>query len=335
MRRWTLKAGATTVEGLVLEDVPMPVPGPGEVRIRVRAVSLNYRDRLVLQGFPGMRLLERDLVPVSDGAGEVDAVGPGVETWRVGDRVTPYFFKNWHDAQPTEVDFGLGGHDTDGMLAECVVLPASRLARAPESLDFAETSTLPCAAVTAWNALHGGRPLGPDSQVLVLGSGGVSLFALLLARAAGARVFATSSQDDKLRRMISLGAREGVNYRDTPDWGRAIFERTGGVDKVIDVNGTSSLPQSLTAIRPGGEVALVGLMSLEDAPSIATQVLFKSATLRGIAVGSTKMYDELSRVIDQHRIRPPIARTFRFEDARDAYRAQASPELFGKIVIAL
>ncbi|MFY0574595.1 zinc-binding dehydrogenase [Cystobacter fuscus] len=148
-------------------------------------------------------------------------------------------------------------------------------------------------------------------------------------------MFATSSQDDKLRRMISLGAHEGVNYRDTPDWGRAIFERTGGVDKVIDVNGTSSLPQSLTAIRPGGEVALVGLMSLEDAPSVATQVLFKSATLRGIAVGSTKMYDELSRVIDQHRIRPPIARTFRFEDARDAYRAQASPELFGKIVIAL
>lgn len=166
-----------------------------------------------------------------------------------------------------------------------------------------------------------------------MGSGGVSLFALLLARAAGARVFAISSQDTKLRRMIDLGAREGVNYRDTPDWGRVFFERMGGVDKVIDANGASSLPQSMAAIRLGGEVVLVGLMSLGDAPSVLTQVLWKSATLRGIGVGSMKMHDDLSRTIDQHRIRPPIHRTFRFEDAREAFQEQSSPELFGKIVI--
>lgn len=335
MRRWILKAGTTDLEGLVLEDAPMPEPGPNEVRIRVRAVSLNYRDQLVLGG-RFARLPDRDLVPISDGAGEIDAVGSSVKTWVIGDRVTNLFFQGWHDGQPNaSLGFGLGGLNEDGMLTEYIVLPALRVARAPASLDYAETATLPCAAVTAWNALYGDHPIGQDSKVLVLGSGGVSLFATLLARAAGATVIATSSQDTKLKRLIALGASDGVNYRDIPDWGKAVFERTGGVNKVVNTVGTSTLNQSLEALTFGGEVALIGLMAFDDSSSGFGALMGKSATVRGIAVGSTQMYEALAQTIDTHKVRPPIDRRFRFEDVKDAYRAQSSPELFGKIVIDL
>ncbi len=335
MRRWILKAGTTDLEGLVLEDAPMPEPEPNEVRIRVRAVSLNYRDRLVLGG-GFARLPDRDLVPTSDGAGEIDAVGSSVETWVVGDRITNLFFQGWHDGPPNaNLGFGLGGLNEDGMLSEYVVLPAERVARAPASLDFAETATLPCAAVTAWNALYGDHPIGSDSKVLVLGSGGVSLFAMLLTRAAGGRAIATSSQDAKLKRLMTLGASDGINYRDTPDWGKAVFERTGGVDKVVNTVGTGALKQSLEAVTYGGEVALIGLMAFDDSAPGFGSLMSKSATVRGIAAGSSQMYEALAQTLDTHKVRPPIDSRFRFEDIKDAYRAQSSPELFGKVTIEL
>lgn len=335
MRRWILKAGATNLDGLVLEDAPMPEPGEGEVRIRIHAVSLNYRDQLVLGG-GFARLPDRNLVPVSDGAGEIDAVGSSVETWVLGDRVTNLFFQGWHDGPPkANLGFGLGGLDEDGMLSEYVVLPADRITRAPVSLDDAETATLPCAAVTAWNALYGDHPIGPDSKVLVLGSGGVSLFAMLFARAAGAQVFATSSQDAKLKRLMDFGASDGINYRDIPDWGKAVFERTGGVNKVINTVGTATLNQSLEAVAYGGEVALIGLMAFDDSSSGFGSLMGKSATVRGVAVGSSQMYEALAQAIDTHKVHPPIDSRFCFEDVKDAYRAQSSPELFGKIVIEL
>ncbi|AVH72196.1 alcohol dehydrogenase [Nostoc sp. 'Lobaria pulmonaria (5183) cyanobiont'] len=335
MRRWILKAGTTDIEGLVLEDTPMPEPGPGEVRIRIHAVSLNYRDQLVLKGLNG-RLPDRDLVPVSDGAGEIDAIGSGVDTWAVGDRVTGLYFA-WIGGTPkAELGFGLGSLNENGMLAEYVVLPVDRVVRAPASLDYAEAATLPCAALTAWNALYGDHPIGSDSKVLVLGSGGVSLFAMLLARAAGAQVIATSSQDAKLKRLVALGASDGVNYRDTPNWGKAVFERTGGVNKVVNTAGIGTLNQSLAALSYGGEVALIGLMTFDDdGPLEYGALMGKGATVRGISVGNAKMYEALAQAIDTHQVRPPIDRRFRFENAKDAYQALSSQELFGKIAIDL
>jgi NADPH:quinone reductase-like Zn-dependent oxidoreductase len=334
MRRWILKAGTTDLDGLVLEDAPIPAPKAGEVRIRIHAVSLNYRDRIVLKGEFGTRL-DRDLVPNSDGAGEIDAIGAGVTTWAVGDRVTGLYFAWLRGIPSSEYTFGLGSLNQDGMLAEYVVLPVNRVVRAPASLDYAEASTLPCAALTAWNAIHGDRPVSSDSKVLVLGSGGVSLFAMLFARAAGAQVIATSSQDAKLKRWLDLGVSEGINYRDTPDWGKAVFDRFGGVNKVVDAAGTGTLNQSLAALSYGGEVALIGLMTFDDGPLDFGSLMSKSAKIRGISVGNAQMYEAMVQAIDTHKICPPIDRRFRFEDAKDAYRAQSSPELFGKIVIEL
>lgn len=334
MRRWILKAGATDLDGLVLENAPMPEPGTGEVRIRVHAVSLNYRDQLVLKGQFANNLPARDLIPISDGTGEIDAIGAGVTTWAVGDRVTGLLL-NWQRGAPTEIGFGLGSLSEDGMLAEYVVLPVDRVVSASASLDDAEAATLPCAALTAWNAIHGGYPIGKESKVLVLGSGGVSLFAMLFARAAGAQVIATSSQDAKLKRWMDLGASDGINYQDTPDWGKEVFRRTGGVNKVVDAVGTGTLRQSLAALAYGGEVALLGLMTFDNRPLDFLSLMSKGSVVRGVAVGSAEMYDAMVQAINTHKIRPPIDRRFRFEEAKTAYQAQSSPELFGKIVIDL
>ncbi|AGY57679.1 zinc-dependent alcohol dehydrogenase family protein [Gloeobacter kilaueensis] len=332
MKRWILKAGSTDLEGLVLEDVPTPEPGAGEVRIRIHAVSLNYRDQIVLSGEWGSRS-NRDLVPISDGAGEIDAIGAGVTTWAVGDRVTGLYFAWLRGAPSSEYSFGLGAMNEDGMLAEYVVLPVDRVVRMPASLDYAESATLPCAALTAWNAINEDHPVQPDHKVLVLGSGGVSLFAMLFARAIGAEVIATSSQDAKLDRWRALGASDGINYRSTPDWGKAVLERTGGVDKVVDVVGTGTLNQSLTALRYRGEVVLIGLYQFDQGPLEFATLMRKNATVRGTSVGSAEMYEAMVQAIDQYKIQPPIDRRFRFEDAKQAYLAQSSPDLFGKIVI--
>lgn len=333
MKRWILKAGSTDLEGLVLEDVPMPEPGVGEVRIRIQAVSLNYRDQLVLNGgFGG--LPDRDVVPVSDGVGEIDAIGAGVEIWAVGDRVTGLLFPWIYGAFNANLGIGLGSLSEDGMLAESVVLRADRVVRPPANLDDAEAATLPCAALTAWNALYGDHPIGSSSKVLVLGSGSVSLFALLFARAAGAQVIATSSQDMKVKRLFALGASDVLNYKDIPDWGNAVFEKTGGVDKVVDVVGAGMLNQSLAAVGYGGEVALVGLMTAGDfPPGAGWQLLSRAALIRAIAVGNAEMYAAMSRVIEMHQIRPPIDQRFSFKNAKDAYRSQLLPDRFGKIVI--
>ncbi len=332
MKRWILKAGVTDIDALALEDAPLPEPGPGEVRIRVHAVSLNARDTMILQGVFG-RLPGRDLVPISDGAGEIDAVGPGVRTWAVGDKVTSLYFE-WLSGPPKpSFGTGLGSDKEDGMLTEYVVLPATRLTRAPASLDSAQASTLPCAALTAWNALFADHPIQIGSKVLVIGTGGVSLFALILAHAAGAQVFATTSRDSNRERLLELGASDVVNYKTDPDWGKTIFEKTGGVDKVVDAAGT--INESLEALGYGGEVVLMGLKTTSDGPPPAFLMMGKNAIIRGTSVGSAEMFAALAQSIDANRLKPPIDRRFRFEDAKDAYRAQAAPETFGKIVIDL
>lgn len=338
MRRWILKAGATDLQGLVLEDASVPEPGPGQVRVRVRAVSLNYRDQIVLSGAYG-QTRETDIIPVSDGAGEIDAVGEGVEDWSVGDRVTSLYFEGWYDGPPKPgLGFGIGAPGVDGMLAEYVVLPADQVIAMPQSLSFAEAATLPCAALTAWSALHGNRPYGgsridADSKILVLGTGGVSLFALLLARAAGAEVVATTSRDEKADSLRGLGANDVVNYRDVSNWGEVVFERTGGVDKVVNAAGGVAVDQSIAALAYGGEMALMGLFSNGDAPPMFPLLMAKGASIRGTSVGSAAANGDLVRFVDEKGVKPSIQRTFGFEEADDAYRAQVAPDLFGKIVI--
>ncbi len=336
MRRWVLKAGVTDVDGMILEEVAMPVPGPGEVRVRIHAVSLNYRDQFVLtEAVPTTwRTPGRDLVPVSDGAGEIDALGDGVEAWALGDRVTPLYFRDWVSGRPrADLGFGLGSRDQDGVLTEYIVLPASRLIRAPDSLDDAGASTLPCAGLTAWSSLQGDLPLDARSRVLVLGTGGVSLMAVVLARGAGAGVIATTSQDAKRQRLQDLGVSEVINYRETPDWGQAVLERTGGVDRVVNSVGSSEMIQSIAALGYGGEIAVSGLFSVESAVIDFASVRAKGGSIHSIAVGSASAHAAMVRFIDEHEVKPPIDRRFRFEDARDAFRAQGSPETFGKIVI--
>ncbi len=341
MRRWILTANATNLDGLVLEDAPLPEPGPAEVRVRVHAASLNYRDQIILTGNYGAQVAE-DLVPLSDGAGEIDAVGSGVARWSVGDRVTSLYFKNWNDGPPVPgMGFGLGSprDGEQGMLAEYVILAADRVAAAPKSLSFVEAATLPCAALTAWTALNGDRPytrqIGKGDKVLVLGTGGVSLFALLLARAAGAEVIGTSSQDEKRERLRALGATDTVNYQTTPNWGEVVFGRTGGVKRVVNAAGGAALDQSISAVGYGGEVAFMGLFTMADAPPNFLPLMSKGASIRGVAVGSAAAYVDLVEAVDATGVKPPIDRTFGFEEAKDAYRAATSPALFGKVVIEL
>ena len=335
MRRWILKAGATELDGLIQEETATPKPGPGEVLVRVRAVSLNRRDQMTLDGQYG-RVEGRDLVPLSDGAGEIEAVGTGVDMWAVGDRVVSVYLRKWVYGPPhLDVGLGLGAGDEDGMLAEQVVLAADRVVRMPATLDFAEAATLPCAGLTAWNAVHGAVPAGPGSRVLILGSGGVSLFAFLFARAAGAIVAATTGAPAKADRLRAMGVSDVVNYRDIVEWGAAIFERTGGVDKVVDVGGVGSLNQALAAIRPGGEIATMGFMAQGGDVPDPMLLIGKAANIRGVGVGSVEMFGAMARAIDDMGLKPLVGERFSFDQAREAYQAQQSPEMFGKIVLAL
>jgi NADPH:quinone reductase-like Zn-dependent oxidoreductase len=336
MRRWVLKAGATGLDRLVLEEVPIPEPGPGEVRLKVHAAALNYRDQFVLNGQFG-QLLTRDTIPLSDGAGEIDAVGTDVSRWAVGDWVTSVYAFGWVDGPPVpNIPFGLGAKEHDGLLAEYVILPAEQVAAAPTSLSLLEAATLPCAGLTAWTALNGDRPyhdpVAAGDKVLVLGAGGVSLFALLLARARGAEVFATSSQPDKLPRLRALGASDALNYQETPHWGEAIFARTGGMKRVVNAVGSSALEQAIAAVGPGGEIAYMGFFDFSPTPQLVT-LIAKGAAVRGTAVGSANAQADLVRFVDAHGIKPPIDQVFTFEEAREAYQAAIAPGLFGKIVI--
>jgi NADPH:quinone reductase-like Zn-dependent oxidoreductase len=335
MKRWILPADATDAAKLVLDEVPVPTPGPGEVRIRVWAISMNYRDQLILKG-PFGRLPGRDLVPLSDVAGEIDAVGPQVQQWRVGDRVTDLHVLGWSDGRPpAAMGLGLGALEEDGVLAEYIVLPAERVMKAPANLDHAEAATLPVAALTAWNALFGDHPITAGSTALIIGSGGVSLFALQFARAAGARVYATVRKDATGEALVRLGVDGFVNSVTEPQWGQAVFELSGGVDKVVDSVGVSIMSQALGALAPGGEVATLGLFDVAGEPLDGYALLGKQARVRGVAVGSRAMHDDLVRFVETHDIHPVIDRRIDFLDAPAAYTAQTSGGLFGKVVIEL
>lgn len=337
MKAWRIAAGASSLDDLTLVEAEMPVAGPGEVLIRVRACSLNYRDQMIVQGHYFGGPIDREITPLSDGAGEVIAVGPGVRSAAPGDRVAGTFFPTWRAGPPNAaVGPALGAAGAPGMLAEYVVLPESGIVPIAESLSFEQAATLPCAGVTAWNALmEGPRPIGPGQSVLLIGTGGVSLLALQIAKAAGARVIATSSSDAKLERARVLGADATINYREIAAWGaEAARIAGGGVDHVVEVGGTGTLAQSMAAVGFGGEIALIGVLA-RGGDTAPHGLMMKGASLRGIFVGSAAMAIALNRAIDTCGIEPVIDRVFPFDQARAAYDYQASPDLFGKVVIAV
>ena len=323
------------IEGVALRESAVPRPGPGQVLVRVHATSLSFRDLMILRGWYPLPVKD-DLIPASDGAGEVVEVGEGVTRVAVGDRVTASIFPYWIDGGWTaELTPQLGG-SLDGMLTDYAVLDDVALVPIPDHLSFEEASCLPCAGVTAWNALTGGRGLRAGETVLTLGSGGVSLFALQFAKSFGARVIATTGSDEKAERLRTLGADEVINYRSTPDWPARARELTGGrgVDHVIEVTGL--LQPSAKTIAMGGEIAFVGLLERDAGlPPIDPSVLWTSTmTLRAIAVGSRAQFGAMNRAIEVNGLRPVIDRVFTFEEAVDAYRYYAEAKPLGKVVIA-
>jgi NADPH:quinone reductase-like Zn-dependent oxidoreductase len=325
---------AKGIDSLIVDDLPSPEPGPGEVAVRVRAVSLNYRDLMVIKGGYA-RNLPLPLIPTSDGAGEVIAVGLGVSRFKPGDRVAGCFFSGWVDGQLNEAasKTALGGA-VDGMLVEEKVLPSDGLVSIPEHLSFEEAATLPCAAVTSWNGLITSGGLKPGETVLIQGTGGVSLFALQFARISGARVIATSSSDDKLQRVKDLGASVGLNYKKTPDWGQAVRDLAGGqgVDHIVEVGGAGTLGQSLKAVKVGGHIAMIGVLT-GGGEINPTPILMKNVRVQGIYVGSRAMFEAMNRAISLHKLRPVVDRVFPFAQARDAYAHLESGSHFGKVVI--
>ncbi len=328
--------GKFGLESLVHSERPQPQPGPHEVLVRVKAVSLNYRDLLVVKGTYNPKMpLPR--VPCSDAAGEVAAVGEKVSRVRPGQRVAGLFMPAWQSGELTDVKArsALGGA-VDGVLAEQIVLPEDGVVAVPEHLSDEEAATLPCAAVTAWHALVTEGGVKPGDTVLVQGTGGVSLFALQFARLAGARVIATSSRDDKLERVRALGESAGINYKTTPEWGEKARELSGGgVDHVVEVGGAGTLPQSLKAVRLGGRVSLIGVLAGGGGQLSLFPVLMKNVRIQGIFVGSREMFEAMNRAIAAHQLRPVVDRVFPFDQALEAFRHLESGAHFGKVCIRL
>jgi len=326
-----------SLDGLRLVDRPKPTPTHGQIVVRVRAASLNYRDLIVMQGAYGRVSLP--LVPLSDGAGEIVAVGDGVTRWQPGDRVAGTFFPDWLAGPVTaeSTKTALGGGSTNGMLAKFVALSEHGAVRIPEHLSFEEAATLPCAALTAWNALVEQGRVKAGETVVLLGTGGVSIFGLQIAKLHGARTIITSSSDEKLARAVALGADATINYRTTPDWEKKVIELTGGLgaDHVLEVGGAGTFAKSLRATRVGGHVALIGVLAGVATELRVTDILMKSLRVHGIYVGSREMFESLNRAVTQHQLKPVIDRVFPFSEARAAYEHLQSGKHFGKVVISI
>lgn len=332
MKAWQI-VGDGGIDALEMAELPSPRPGPGQVKIRVRANSINYRDLGTVRA-PGARGIAFPRIPNSDGAGEVTAVGAGVSGIAPGDRVAGCFFQNWAagDISAAAMASAQGGA-LDGMLAEEVVLNADGVVPVPAHLDYSEAATLPCAALTAWNALVVKGGLKAGDSVLVLGTGGVSIFALQLCALMGARAIVTSKSDDKLARARALGAWQTINYAETPGWGEAAKDLAGGagVDHVVEVGGGGTLAQSIEAVRLGGHIAMIGVLS--QGAVDPTPILRKSIRLNGIYVGSREMFLAMNAAFEAGGVHSAIDRRFAFADAPDAYRCMEAAGHFGKIVI--
>ena len=334
MKAWEI-VSPDGIDALALNDRPSPQPGHGEVLVRMRANSVNYRDLSTILD-PAARNLPYPRIPGSDGAGEVLAAGPGVTRWKKGDRVAGCFFQDWPAGgiSASAMATALGG-SIDGVLAEEVVLQENGLVAVPEHLSFEEAACLPCAAVTAWNCLVAGGGMKAGDTVLLLGTGGVSVFALQFCVAAGARAIVTSSSDAKLERARAMGAWQTINYRKTPDWAKAVLELTGGrgADHVLEVGGPGTMEQSIEAVRIGGRIAYVGVLTGGAINPVG--IMRKSIRLQGVYVGSRAMFEDMMRALAAHEVHPVIDRTFAFEDARAAFHHMKAAGHFGKIVVTM
>ena len=329
-----------SLDGLTQTETPEPpAPGPGEIVVKIHAVSLNYRDLMIVLGQygPGGEM-PHGLVPLSDGAGEVTAIGAGVSRVAMGDRVAGTFFQHWIDGHILNVyqKSALGGA-INGVFAEYVLLSEDGVVLLPDYLSYAEGATLPCAAVTAWNGLIEQGGLTAGQTVLLLGTGGVSVFALQIAKLHGARVIITSSSDEKLMRAKALGADETLNYKADPDWEKTVWSMTGkaGVDHVVEVGGPGTLEKSLQAARQGGALALIGVLSDPSAKISPIPIFGKSLRVNGIYVGSRAMFQRMLTAFTVNQVHPVIDRTFSFAEAREAYAYLQSGAHFGKIVLTM
>jgi NADPH:quinone reductase-like Zn-dependent oxidoreductase len=337
MKSYHVNLGAG-LDGLLVKEHDIPLPGPREVLVRVRACSLNFRELMILiRGYYPLPI-RPDVVPVSDGAGEVMAVGAGVTRTKVGDRVVGAVFPYWIDGPYTREAAAQLGGSLNGMLTEYALLPEEGVVHIPGHLSFEEAATLPCAGVTAWNALTGGRTLLAGDTVLTLGSGGVSLFALQFAKLFGTHVIATTSSEEKAERLKALGADAVINYRTTPEWHLAVRELTGGrgVDQVVEVGGPGTIGQSIRSTRVEGEVAMVGSLAADSSADVGVQAaaLAGVVTLRSIALGSRAQFLAMNRAIAVNALKPVIDRVFPFEEAKAAYRYYQEAQPFGKVIIS-
>ncbi len=325
------------LENLKMSDRGKPKPGPGQAVVAVRAVSLNYRDLMMIRGHYNPRQ-PLPLIPCSDGVGEVVALGEGVTRLEVGQRVAGAFSQSWIGGPPDagKLKMTLGG-PIDGMLAEEICLDAEGLVPVPEYLSDTEASCLPCAALTAWSALVEQGNVGPGDRVLVLGSGGVSVFALQIARMLGAEVIATSSSEEKRSRLEELGAAATINYAQTPKWSKEVRRLTGGrgVDHVVEVGGSGTLEESLRSVRTGGAVSVIGVLSGISSPLNIIPILMQHLRLQGILVGSREGFEHMNRAFEMHRIRPVIDRVFGFEESVEAFRYFERGSHLGKVCISL
>jgi NADPH:quinone reductase-like Zn-dependent oxidoreductase len=326
--------GSLGLDGLRAIDLPDPgQPGPGEIRVRLHATSLNFHDLGVVTGRMGAA---DGRIPMSDGAGVVEAVGSGVSEFAAGDAVVSTFFPDWLDGDPVLDDFSrTPGDGIDGYAREAVVAPATAFTHAPAGYSHAEAATLTTAGLTAWRALvvHGGLKAG--DTVLILGTGGVSIFALQLARAMGARVIVTSSSDEKLERARALGAEHGINYREVENWGARVRDLTDGrgVDHVVEVGGPGTLAQSIQAARVAGHIALIGVLTGAAGPVPTAALMARHQRLHGLIVGSRRHQQDFVRALDATGIRPVIDQSFPLDALGDAFRLQASGGHFGKLVV--
>jgi NADPH:quinone reductase-like Zn-dependent oxidoreductase len=326
------------LDQLQIVEAPDPQPGPGEVLLRMRAVSLNYRDLLMVGGVYGRGSAKAGapITPFSDGCGIVEAVGPGVTRVKPGDRVATLFFQAWISGPPTLEKLSSAlGFPIPGAGRELAVFSQEGVSKVPEFLTDQQVATLPCAALTAWRALFEDSRLRPGDTVVLQGTGGVSIFGLQFAHAAGYRTVITSSSDVKLARAIALGADSAINYHQVPEWGRAAREASGGVgaDFILEVGGGGTIEQSMKAVRIGGHIAIVGVVAGPGAGFNPAALIGNSAKLQGVSVGSREMFEAMCRAIEQHAIQPVVDKVFPWTQARAAFEAMAAGEHFGKIVL--
>ena len=325
-----------SIDNLTLTERPKPEPGPGQVLLKMKAASLNYRDLVVPQRGYGKLTGTLPLIPISDGVGEVIAIGEGVGRVAVCDRVCPLMIQSWISGPPTmeRLISTLGG-PLDGVMTEYMVLSEQGVVKTSEHLSDEEAAALPCAALTAWSAVVTDGQVKAGDRVLVQGTGGVSLFALQFAKLLGAHVIVTSSSDEKLQRAISLGADEGINYVSTPEWGKEVRRMAGadGVDLIVEVGGQKTLPQSLRAIRAGGTISLIGVLSGLNMDVSLGLIVIRKVRLQGITVGNRDGMEAMMRAISQHAVKPVIDRIFTFEELREALDYLSRGVHFGKVCI--